>query len=71
MKFIKDIMDEKIVIYKNSKKNIVEELIKLKYKKICYIFALVRVCKSINKNIMKKYEIEIFKSKKSNKKIKK
>ena len=34
MKFIKDVMDEKIVIYKNSKKNIVEELIKLEYKKI-------------------------------------
>ena len=34
MKFIKDVMDEKIVIYKNTKKNIVEELIKLEYKKI-------------------------------------
>ena len=34
MKFIKDVMDEKIVIYKNTKKNIIEELIKLEYKKI-------------------------------------
>jgi len=46
MKFINDVINDKIVIYRNKKDNIIDKLVELKYKMI------------IDKNITEKYSIE-------------